>query len=1140
MSLDNIEYIRISPGIGMARVGNSDTDFIGPETPGIPPDPSGGFKDGNKVKPMSARFRVYGYNANGEAIMELNLNTPGVTALEWTVHMANKKAANYAFQGKYGFKSSDLRNPNVQPGLPPDQRDQLIIDPGPISISGLNKPRTEMTANIFDGKINGPITGQIALPLSNFLGDGNYGSSDTKEVTYNPMPVTIGWLKTDGDGRLVIVGGRGDAGSLTSTPTIIQKGPGTYTSGSLSGQQNNDPNSNGNLYFNNPGWYDDTGGGSVNASVTFTKSNGSVTLTSTGTQTLSSGTTIEEKNKRAWVGVAPPKFVPSMKNVVSLADLQYNIFPEKAPGAGSIFAAAIGSTESSINLYNSATGRDFNKESITPSTGQDIIFETASIATFNRQLYCAYIRLGGTSGINAILNLAISADPKDASSFQYYPQSDDVFPANSPALTVFNGKVLCAVIANSNSAAAFKNKVVIGQTTGNAFTYNAISFKLATPTGLQDFDRVPTEAVALSAYNGKLYMAFNVDGVNYLGVPSTTVSFQFNLQVVGQATVTSNLSPSIAAFDDRLYYAITDTSNTVMYGSLNLNGPQIPLNPNDPNDTTPAFNIEFQVVNGAVSTTTSPAITGFNGKLYCLAIDNSTGGSTGYLYTKGPVLHINSTGKNEPGVAVEQEPPFSAAVASFDCGVGQTGLTVFETVDFYRDILPTLKTVTDYAYVNELAFDGHGPNTQANFVRSTYETSLGTPDTANSGTRTHVFQFIRPGEWVTEVPPPPKDFPNSIAPGGDTIVPPQENQQGTLMPHLAGTGGSVDENIFNNTQYPGQWLSLTRLQLDKFQKWVNGQFVTGQPLPDPIPVDQRPVAEQPDALDLAALELTVGGGFHPGIELTYYMAYPEYFCEPFRFTDEITYQGESLAAVTPGSISGFMSIPWHGDFWSCNTDFWPPQRPDIVVQDIGGVPTTVNWFRSSALQIPETASSDTKWLHGENPGFFNGNGTTYQTFLKYWSYFGFVTADGDFDEEEQVRIETERDTDCLDGPNPPTCPAVNPVIQPAAAKALTVESGRYTLKGKILKNNTAVQGLHIEAYDHDLLSKDDKLGSATTNADGMFSIQFNQTDFSRFGLEKFPDVYFKVFKGTDLILTTKDKVIKSLDDLRDLITINLP
>ena len=1161
MSLDNIEYIKISPGIGMARVGNSDTDFIGPETPGIPPAPPGGnFKDADgKVLPMSARFRVYGYDIDDNVIMELNLDNPNVKSLEWTVHLANKKAANYAFQGKYGFNSGELRNPTVQPGKHPDDRDQLIIDPGPVMISGTSTPRIALTDNIFDGKINGPIVSTpqnpIQIPTSNLL--GHYGETGMTDVTYNPMPVTIGYLRTDDCGRLVIVGGRGDAGSLTTPSTIIQKGPGYYNGTEPKAERlNQDPNSNGNLYFNNPGWYDDTAGGSVNATVIFNTSKGPRTKSSQGTDTFSNRPAVNEENKRAWVAVAPPKFAPSMKNVVSLADLQYNIFPEKDPNAGSLVIGTIGSdngpsatpvgvTSNGIfNLLDSTSGTHFASNRITPA-GENPRHSPA-LTTFRNSIYCAYN--AEPVAFSSVLTLGKSDSP--TGTFSFFQQSTDVQSDVGPALTVFNDKIYCAVVANGNSSAQFQNKVILGSTTGTQLTFNPLTFKLATPTGYQDFNDIPTQPVAISAYNGLLYIALSVNGDNYLGVLSNSVAFQCNLQRIGQTSIVNNLSPSIAPYDGRLYYAITDSTNTVQYGSLDLNGPQkplnptIPSNPNIPADPTPAFNITFKPVDGAVESQISPAISGFNGKLYCAVVDINGGNKAVVLYTKTPLVHINNNGSVE-----EQEPPFA-----FDDRLNsdnvQVALIDFQVVDFYQDILPVLSTVTDYAYVNELAFDGHGPKTQANFVRSTYETSLGTPDSPNAGTRNHVFQFIRPGEWVTNVPPPPMDFDNSILPGQPSIVPPQENQDGTLMPHLAGTGGSVDENIFNNTQFPGQWLSLTRHQLAKFQKWVNGQFVTGDPLPPPIPVDNRDISEQPDALDLAALELTVGGGFHPGIELTYYMAYPEYFCEPFRFASEIKYNGHTLASVTPGSIAGFMSIPWHGDFWSCNVDFWPPQRPDIVVQDEGGIPTILNWFRSEALQIPDTASSDTKWLHGENPGNFDGNHTTYQTFMKYWAYFGFVTeavppvtdpptTPPVTDEGEIVRVESERNT-CLDGPNPPTCPAVNPVVADVAAKALTVDNGRFTLRGKVLRNNAGVQGLLIEAFDHDLLSKDDKLGNSTTDANGMFSIQFNHNDFSRWRLEKRPDIYFKVYKGSDLILTTKDRVIKSLDELQDLININLP
>jgi hypothetical protein len=55
--------VKIHPGIGIARVGNSpDEFFVGPERLWDPVDPQGGFKDGNcRVKRQAARFRVFAY-----------------------------------------------------------------------------------------------------------------------------------------------------------------------------------------------------------------------------------------------------------------------------------------------------------------------------------------------------------------------------------------------------------------------------------------------------------------------------------------------------------------------------------------------------------------------------------------------------------------------------------------------------------------------------------------------------------------------------------------------------------------------------------------------------------------------------------------------------------------------------------------------------------------------------------------------------------------------------------------------------------------------------------------------------------------------------------------------------------------------
>jgi hypothetical protein len=71
--------------------------------------------------------------------------------------------------------------------------------------------------------------------------------------------------------------------------------------------------------------------------------------------------------------------------------------------------------------------------------------------------------------------------------------------------------------------------------------------------------------------------------------------------------------------------------------------------------------------------------------------------------------------------------------------------------------------------------------------------------------------------------------------------------------------------------------------------------------------------------------------------------------------------------------------------------------------------------------------------------------------------------------------------------------------------------GTFDLKGKIIsKDRLPLKDLKIEAYDDDeLLNPDDFLGKTTTDSDGLFEIDFEESKFSGFleGLEGTPDVY---------------------------------
>jgi len=197
----------IHPGIGIARVGNSPEDFIGPELPYPVKSPDGGYKDAaGALKRQAARFRIYGYNARGQVVREL---TADDATIVWAVHVANKKAAWYNFELALDLPTATpvpLRNA----GFVGERRRALVIDPGPRSIQGRLQSGPEY---YFD-------TG-----------------------TFCGQPVYLGELRTDEHGRLLFLGGRGKSGTIYphNTPTT---------------------------YANNNGWYDDIADGPVSAEVT--------------------------------------------------------------------------------------------------------------------------------------------------------------------------------------------------------------------------------------------------------------------------------------------------------------------------------------------------------------------------------------------------------------------------------------------------------------------------------------------------------------------------------------------------------------------------------------------------------------------------------------------------------------------------------------------------------------------------------------------------------------------------------------------------------------------------------------------------------------------------------------------------------
>jgi hypothetical protein len=165
----------IFPPVGIARIGNSDTDFfVGPERQGSlgtelrangSEQDVSSFKDGqHRVKRQAARFRIF-ETAAGGGFAPARL--PEGTRVRWTVRLVNKKDAVV----RPGSPPSVAMRPVLAPG-----RGDRIIDSGPVAAPGR-------------------LTG-----------------------TYRDQPVDLGELRLNGDDQLLVLGGRGRSASPEGAP----------------------------------------------------------------------------------------------------------------------------------------------------------------------------------------------------------------------------------------------------------------------------------------------------------------------------------------------------------------------------------------------------------------------------------------------------------------------------------------------------------------------------------------------------------------------------------------------------------------------------------------------------------------------------------------------------------------------------------------------------------------------------------------------------------------------------------------------------------------------------------------------------------------------------------------------------------
>lgn len=91
-----IAYAKIFPPIGIARVGDSETDwFLAPESPNPKDSRPEHFRDAEGgLKRQAARFRIFAFDEDDRVVQEI---TSREADIEWTVALANKKAAWFPF-----------------------------------------------------------------------------------------------------------------------------------------------------------------------------------------------------------------------------------------------------------------------------------------------------------------------------------------------------------------------------------------------------------------------------------------------------------------------------------------------------------------------------------------------------------------------------------------------------------------------------------------------------------------------------------------------------------------------------------------------------------------------------------------------------------------------------------------------------------------------------------------------------------------------------------------------------------------------------------------------------------------------------------------------------------------------------------
>lgn len=274
-----------------------------------------------------------------------------------------------------------------------------------------------------------------------------------------------------------------------------------------------------------------------------------------------------------------------------------------------------------------------------------------------------------------------------------------------------------------------------------------------------------------------------------------------------------------------------------------------------------------------------------------------------------------------------------------------------------------------------------------------------------------------------------------------------------LLPYYPGDG-------VNYPGSPAQWFAIPPLLYEQLKKWKDGDFKPMR-LPD-SDIDAigevfrrkfldaaKDESKKPLLMTRAVLETLYGGGFHPGVELTWPMRHNLIYAVNVQVYDDVTenfglfglreirinaatpaeqqkiyyndfglqmgsediresmdpaHKKHWLWKITPGDLTKWMGIPWQSDAGSCQAVYVDKQYP-IPAWWAANLPVHVLPQESYHKLLDPNILDDTKknifanredWLHTANTGFigYHAEGGYMNGLINMvyeWNQIGMVT-----------------------------------------------------------------------------------------------------------------------------------------------------